>query len=94
MIMKYIFTPTLNHTIYLYKKIMDGETTTANVVMRDVGLLEYSYETSQSELKALYKNQYKNGLREFRVFKWIKTYPTQIAIQSNEKKFRNRICNL
>jgi S1-C subfamily serine protease len=80
-----VFTPTLNPNIFLYKKTMNGEVTTANAVMTSIGLLEYSYETGQTELKSVYKEKYQNGLREYREFKWIKTYPTQEMFQTKQK---------
>lgn len=79
------FTATVNPNIYLYKKSNEGEITTANAVMTSIGLLEYSYEVGQEELSKLWKDKYQNGLREFREFKWIKTYPTQEIFQIKQK---------
>jgi S1-C subfamily serine protease len=79
------FTATVNPNIYLYKKSNENEITTANAVMTSVGLLEYSYEVGQKELSKIWKDKYQNGLREFREFKWIKTYPTQETFQIKQK---------
>ena len=79
------FTATVNPNIYLYKKSHENEITTANAVMTSIGLLEYSYEVGQKELSKIWTDKYQNGLREFREFKWIKTYPTQETFQIKQK---------
>lgn len=79
------FSPTVNPNIYLYKKSNDSEITTANAVMTSIGLLEYSFEVGQKELKNTWKEKYQAGLREYREFKWIKTYPLLGTIQQKQK---------
>jgi S1-C subfamily serine protease len=78
------FTPTANPSIYLYKRIKKGEVVKANAVMTSTGLLEYSYETGQEELKTIIKN-YETGYTQVREFKWIKTYPTKASFVLKKK---------
>lgn len=82
---KLVFIPTTNSNIYLYNKEKDGEITTANAIMTATGLLEYTYETNQNDLKLTWKDKYQKGLREIQEFKWIKTYPTQEMAMAKQK---------
>lgn len=79
------FTPTVNPNIYLYKRKLVGEVTLANAVMVSIGLLEYSYEPGLNELKTIWKEKYQTGLKEYREFKWIKTYPTLETFKIKQK---------
>lgn len=79
------FSATANKNIYLYRKVLSGEVTTANAVITSIGLLEYSYEVGKQELKTMLKEKYREGFREFREFTWIKTYPIQSTQQEKQK---------
>ena len=79
------FSSSANPNIYLFKRVVSGEVTKANAVMTSIGLLEYSYEMGKLEMKNNYKEKYQEGLRVFREFKWIKTYPTQSTFQVKQK---------
>jgi hypothetical protein len=79
------FTATANPNIYLYKRTFAGEIETANAVMTNIGLLEYTYEIGQEEIKAISKNNYQPGWKIYRELKLIKIYPKQETVKAKQQ---------
>jgi len=79
------FTPTANPNIYLYKRKYQDEFSSANAEITGMGLLEYTRETPQKELKIVLKDYYQIGYRQFLDYQWVKIYPNQETLQNNQK---------
>jgi S1-C subfamily serine protease len=79
------FTPTANPNIYLYKKTYSGEITTAIATLTNIGLLTYSREMKQNELKTMMQDEYEIGIEGILQFTLIKTFPTQETFQEKRK---------
>ncbi|HAY34722.1 MAG TPA: hypothetical protein DCY06_11385, partial [Bacteroidetes bacterium] len=71
------FTPSANPNIYFYRRTFYDEITKANAIISGIGILEFSFEVGEKEMKKMLKEKYKRGMRFKLKQKWIKSYPTK-----------------
>jgi S1-C subfamily serine protease len=80
-----VFSKTATNGVYLYQRTFSGsyDPAKANAIISSAGLLEYSYEVPQGELKYRMGNNYVNGISMTVEIKMIKLFPSLNDIQKS-----------